>query len=140
MSEQEIQNDNDLINEDDELENTLIQYANQLDDTSRSEFLEQLAHDTDFYMLMSKTLSETAMLFASAAVSDEDATFLKISRKIMSESRKDSPEATKMRLYYLTHREGVDLDTLLYTEEDKARFEARLESFLKDYEARVSGL
>lgn len=136
MSEQDFQND-DLHGEDHELDNTLVEYADTMEDVKRSAFLERLESDTDFYMLMGKTLSEIAMLIASAAVSDEDAQFLKISRKIMADVKNDTPEVREMRLFYLNNREAVDMEPLIDGDDEQQRFDSRLQLFLEDYQARI---
>lgn len=132
MSEQDFQDD-DLLSEDRMLDTTLVEYADSMEAEARALFLERLDQDRDFYMLMGKTLSEMAMLIASAAVSDEEAQFLKISRKIMLESRKDTQPVRDMRLFYLNNRQAVDMGPLLDGEEEEQRFDARLLSFAEDY-------
>lgn len=133
MSEQDFQDD-DLLGEDHQLENTLVEYADTMEDAARTEFLERLESDKDFYMLMGKTLSEMAMLIASAAVSDEEAQFVKIRRKILFESRQDQGAVREMRLFYLNNRQAVDMDPLIDGDDEQHRFDSRLQSFLEDYE------
>ena len=119
--------------EDRQLENALIEYADSMDDDKREAFMNRVQNDKEFYFTIGKALSEMAMLIAGAAVIDEEAEFGKMRKRILFEARKDTPEVKTMRLYYLNNRHAVEMDAVLETESDKARFEERLRLFLEDY-------
>lgn len=121
------------LSADDLLDNALIDYAESLEDAKRETLLSHLEKDETFYQAMSKALNEMAMLIAAAAVLDDSAEFNKRRKLVLFEARADSSDVRELRLHYLHHRNEVDMERLLRGDEEKARFDSRLQSFLQDY-------
>lgn len=123
--------------EDAQILEALDEYVAGLDGKEAKVFSEKLS-DPVFHRSMAKTLSEMAILIAGAAVLPDDADYIKLRRKVMLESRGDSPEAHRMRTHYLTHRQSVEMAPFLRSEAENERFRQRMDAFYKDYMEQTS--
>lgn len=135
MSDQE---NTETFEDDVQLEEALSEYADTLDDSARKAFIAKLHDDKDFHVNMGKALSEMAMLIAGAAVIDDESEYSRLRRKVLFESRQDDEGVFTMRIYYLNNRHAVEMEAILDGDDEKSRYEERMQSFLDDYKQQHS--
>lgn len=119
--------------DDDQLEIAMKEYVREQTKLGLGDFVLRLEQDDDYKQLVGKGISEMAMLFAGAAVTDDEAEFVKMRRRILFEARKDDEDTKQLRHYYLQNHWKVDMSPVINTEEDMARYEERVRQFHIDY-------
>ncbi len=116
----------------DEGNEALREYASNLADSEKDEFLTKLKEDESFAEVMRDALDEMNNLFSIAAVGDED-DYKEAREELIHDI--DNPEQSihRLRMYYLENKEELDMSALLSTAEEEQIYEDRLEELFTTY-------
>ena len=121
----------------DEGNEALREYAFNLTDAEKDEFLSRLKEDDGFAEVMRDAIDEINNLFSVAAVGDED-DYKEAREEVIQDIDNPEPSVHRLRLYYLENREEIDMSALLSTSHEEQTYQDRLEEFLKTYGAKHS--
>jgi hypothetical protein len=139
LNNQELQMDenDDESFEIDEGNEALREYALNLTDSEKDEFLSRLKEDDAFAEVMRDAIDEINNLFSVAAVGDEDD--YKEARDEVIEDI-DNPEQSvhRLRMYFLENKEEIDMSALLSTSHEEQIYQDRLDELLQAYSAKHS--
>lgn len=121
----------------DEGNEALREYAFNLTDAEKDEFLSRLKEDDGFAEVMRDAIDEINNLFSVAAVGDED-DYKEAREEVIQDIDNPEPSVHRLRLYYLENREEIDMSALLSTSHEEQTYQDRLEELLKTYGAKHS--
>lgn len=126
------ENDDDELFAIDEGNDSLNEYADNLTDAEKEQFLARLKEDEAFAENMRDAIEEINNLFTLAAVGD-DHDFEEAREEILADI--DNPEASihTLRIFYLENREEIDMSALLSNSDDELIYEKRLQGLLESY-------
>jgi hypothetical protein len=131
------EHDDDELFAIDEGNESLREYAENLTDAEKEQFLARLKDDEAFASDMRDALDEINNLFTLAAVGDED-DFEEAREEILNDT--DNPEASvhSLRMFYLENTEEIDMSALLSNSDDELQYEKRLQETLAGYSEKHS--
>lgn len=127
----EYENDDEAF-EIDEGNEALREYASNLADSEKDEFLTKLKEDESFAELMRDALDEMNNLFSIAAVGDED-DYKEAREELIHDIDNREQSIHRLRMYYLENKEELDMSALLSTAEEEQIYEDRLEELFTTY-------
>ena len=122
----------------DEGNESLREYANNLTDADKEQFLTRLKEDEAFAADLRDALDAINNLLTLAAVGDDE-DFLEAREEMLKDI--DNPEASihALRLFYLENTEEMDMSALLSNSDEEQRYESRLQETLASYSKMRGG-
>jgi len=122
----------------DEGNESLREYANNLTDADKEQFLTRLKEDEAFAADLRDTLDAINNLLTLAAVGDDE-DFFEAREEMLTDI--DNPEASihALRLFYLENTEEMDMSALLSNSDEEQRYESRLQETLASYSKMHGG-
>jgi hypothetical protein len=128
------ENDDDYFGIDEGNE-ALREYALNLIDSEKEEFLSRLKEDEAIAEVMRDAIDEINNLFTVAAVGDEG-DYQETQEEMIQDI--DNPESSvhRLRMYFLENREEIDMSALLSTADEENQYISRLDKLLDTYSAK----
>lgn len=116
----------------DEGNESLREYARNLADAEKEQFLARLKDDEAFAADMRDALDAINNLFTLAAVGDDD-DFAESREEILNDARNPEKSVHTLRLFFLKNTKEIDMSALLPTSKEKQIFDSRLQETLEKY-------
>tara|TARA_R110001599_G_scaffold64023_3_gene178526 strand:- start:96064 stop:96462 length:399 start_codon:yes stop_codon:yes gene_type:complete len=130
------ENDDEFF-EIDEGNEALREYAANLTDREKDEFLLRLKEDEGFAEMMRDAIEEINNLFTVAAVGDED-DYQETREEMVHDIDNPEPSVHRLRMYFLENKDELDMSALLSTSQEEKQYAERLDELLETYGAKHS--
>lgn len=121
----------------DEGNEALREYAANLTDREKDEFLLRLKEDEGFAETMRDAIEEINNLFTVAAVGDED-DYQETREEMVHDIDNPEPSVHRLRMYFLENKDELDMSALLSTSQEEKQYTERLDELLETYSAKHS--
>lgn len=119
----------------DEGNEALREYASNLTDREKDEFLLRLKEDEEFAETMRDAIEEINNLFTVAAVGDED-DYQETREEMIHDIDNPEPSVHRLRMYFLENKDELDMSALLSTSQEEKLYTERLDELLETYSAK----